>query len=285
MSTRAPRFVGLAVAAGMLLAVPATVASAAFPGLNLGWGAFCPTNISSMYAVTDPCDGSSELAGVRYILIGSVVVPSPAPSACMAEVFFVELEETAPQLSDYWHLEDENQPAQINVAGCRGTAAAGPYAGNLGSLTVQVSDPSFPPVFTGCTKFWGNSPTGAINYGVLIPDAYPGINDPRRGRLIGHFEKSPGTAMTAGLQYGVFVATIDTNHQIIDPANPPAYVCAGCQDEVVIVFNEVDLYQPPGTPGGDIIITNESSRRWVTWQPGATPAHRATWGQVKSQYR
>jgi len=264
--------------------VSATVAQA-FPGLNLGWGAFCPTNISSMYAVTDPCDGSSELAGVRYILIGSVVVPSPAPSACMAEVFFVDLEETAPQLSDYWHLEDENQPAQINVAGCRGTAAAGPYAGNLGSLTVQVSDPSFPPVFTGCTKFWGNSPTGAINYGVLIPDAYPGINDPRRGRLIGHFEKSPGTAMTAGLQYGVFVATIDTNHQIIDPANPPAYVCAGCQDEVVIVFNEVDLYQPPGTPGGDIIITNESSRRWVTWQPGATPAHRATWGQVKSQYR
>ena len=65
--------------AGMLLAVSAAVASAAGPGLNLGWGAFCPTNIASMAGVTDPCDGSNQTAGLTNLLVGSVVVPTPPP--------------------------------------------------------------------------------------------------------------------------------------------------------------------------------------------------------------
>ena len=275
--------------AGILLAASATVASAGL--LNLGWGAFCPTNPGSLPTVTDPCDGSS---GAVYTLIGSVTNAAPAPTDVVAEDFFVDIEEAAPQLSDYWHLEDENQPGQINVAGCRGTASAGPFAGNFGSLAVQISNPAFPPVFTGCAKFWGNTPFGGVNYGVLIPDGYPGVVDPRRARLIGHFAISPGAAMANGVQYGAFVANIDTNHQTgIDAAYPaPKYVCQGCQDAVCLVFNEIILYQTAGTPGGDIDITTGGLRQFVTWQsaagtdcPGQTPTHKATWGKVKSLYR
>jgi hypothetical protein len=275
--------------AGILLAVSATVASAS--GLNLGWGLFCPTNASSMASVSDPCDGSSEANLLTYVLVGSVVTPSPAPTVCLAEDWFIDLQENAATLSDYWHLEDENQPGQLNAGGCRGGSTV---TGNLGSLLAQISLVSYgAATMVGCNKaFWGNSPAGGVNYGVLIPDGYPGVVDPRRARLIGHFAKSPGTAMTAGLQYCTFNVTLDTNHQISDPLNPPAYVCAGCQDGVCLVYNELILYQPPGTPGGDYDITNESTRRFVTWQsaagtncPGPTPTHKATWGQVKSLYR
>jgi hypothetical protein len=256
-------------------------------GLNLGWGPYCPTNQFSVSNVSDPCDGSSELNGVVYTLVGSVRAPSPAPMLCVAEDFFIDIQENAPTLSDYWKLEDENQPGQSNVAGCRG---ANSVNGNVGSLAVQVSDQAFPTRFTGCVKFWGSTPTGSINYGVLIPDAYPGIVNPRRARLIGHFAKAAGSPMTAGVQYGVFIATIDTNHQIDDPSNPPDYVCAGCQDGVCLQFNEIMLRQPPGTPNGDITITREDVRDWVGWQEGngyclPDPVHRATWGQVKSLYR
>ena len=61
--------------AGILLAASATVASAGL--LNLGWGAFCPTNPGSLPTVTDPCDGSS---GAVYTLIGSVTNAAPAPT-------------------------------------------------------------------------------------------------------------------------------------------------------------------------------------------------------------
>ena len=276
--------------AGMLLAVSAAVASAAGPGLNLGWGAFCPTNIASMAGVTDPCDGSNQTAGLTNLLVGSVVVPTPPPTVCLAEDWFIDLQEAAPMLSDYWHLEDENQPGQLNAGGCRGAQSA---SGNIGSLIAQIAAPSFIGTYLGCVKtFWGNTPAGGVNYGVLIPDGYPGIVDPRRARLIGHFAKSPGTAMIGGSQVLNFNVTLDNNHQIVDPLNPPAYVCAGCQDGVCLVYNQLILYQPPGTPGGDYTITNESTRRWVTWQtvagtdcPGPTPTHKATWGQVKSLYR
>jgi hypothetical protein len=274
--------------AGILLAASATVASAGL--LNLGWGAFCPTNPGSLPTVSDPCDGSS---GAVYTLIGSVTIAAPAPTDVVAEDFFVDLQEAAAQLSDYWHLEDENQPGQVNAAGCRGMATVGPFAGNSSSLLVQASNVAFPALFTGCQKFWGTA-FGGVNYGVLIPDGYPGIVDPRKARIIGHFARTPGAPMVNGVQYGSFVASIDTNHQNgIDGAYPaPKYVCQGCQDAVCLVFNETIIYQTAGTPGGDQDITTGGQRNFVTWQsatgtdcPGPTPTHKATWGKVKSLYR
>jgi hypothetical protein len=271
--------VALAILSLALIGADAVYAA----GLNLGWGAYCPTSPSSMVDVSDPCDGSTQARGVVYTLIGSFSTNISLTNV-IAEDFFVDLVTNSPQLGDYWKLEDENQPGQTNLAGCRGTNSIN---GNQGSLSVAINDAAFPTVFTGCTKFWGDNPTGGINYGVLIPDNYPGIPAPNRARLIGHFAKSPGTPLTAGVQYGAFVATIDTNHQVLDPSHSPSYVCAGCSDHFKIDFNEVDLYQPPGTPNGDVIITT-AGRSEVTWQGGfiiPDPVHRSTWGQVKSLYR
>lgn len=266
---------------GVLLALTASLAAAGTVGLNLGWGAFCPTNVSSMINVSDPCDGTT---GAVYQLVGSIKLPATL-SQVLAEETSVDIQEGAAILSDYWHLEDENQPGQANPAGCRGTAATGPYAGNVGSLSFQVNNALFPLTFTGCVKFWGTAPSGGVNY-------QPGVFAPNRARLLGHYAKSPGSTMTAGVQYGSFIANIDTNHQINDPLNPPSYVCAGCQDGVCIVYNECIVRQPPGVAGGDVLVSTQDIRRYVTWQggqgtdcPAATPTHRATWGQVKSLYR
>ena len=69
--------------------------------------------------------------------------------------------------------------------------------------------------------------------------------------------------------------------------------CAGCQDGVCIVLNDVLISQPAGTAGGSPAVTNPRERNFITWQggaigggcPGATPAINKTWGQVKSIYR
>ena len=276
---------GMATLSIVLLAAP----QARAVGLNLGWGAFCPTNVSSLANQADPCDGTSQTGLVTYLLVGSVVPPNPAPTVCLAQDWFIDFQENAVNLSDYWKLEDENQPGQLNVAGCRG---ANSINSNIGSLVAQISSPSYIGPYTGCNKaFWGNTPAGGVNYAVLNPDNYPGILQPNRARLIGHWAKSPGTAMVSTSQYLAFNITLDTNHQIVDAANPPSYVCAGCADGVCIVFNQIILYQPPGTPGGDYVITDQDVRRTVTWQGGGgqdctmVPVKRATWGQVKSLYR
>lgn len=266
----------------VLLAVTGALPAEARPGLNLGWGPYCPTRPQSVPGWSDPCDGSGSIA----MLTASFRSPINLPNV-VGEAITLDVEENSSVLSDYWHVEDENPPGQMNPAGCRGTAYTGPYAGNHGSLVVSVSDPSFgaaPGDFTGCTKLWGTAPSGSVYY-------LPGDFSPNRARLHGFFAKSPGSPVTANVQYGAFVATIDTNHQIDDPSNPPNYVCAGCQDNVCIVFSEITLRQSPGSAGGDLTVSQQDVRQLVSWL-GAfgmwctpTPTHRSTWGQVKSMYR
>jgi hypothetical protein len=276
----------LSLCAGTLLCVVLLAPAVRATGLNLGWGAFCPTNVGSVVNVNDPCDGS---VATPYLLVGSVVAPSPAPTHVDAEEWYIDFQENAVALSDYWKLEDENQPGQTNLAGCRGFNSV---TGNVGSLVAGIANINFPGAFTGCTKFWGTGPFGGVNYGVLVPDAYPGIVDPRRARLIGHYAISPDKPMIAGTQYLMMAVSLDTNHQNgIDPNYPaPTYQCAGCADGVCIVFNQMTIFQTAGTPGGDYLVTDQDQRRTVTWQGGGfdcttVPVKRATWGQIKSLYR
>ena len=272
-----------------LLALIGAADAAGAAGLNLGWGAYCPTFAGSQLNISDPCDGSRQAAGTVYTLVGSVTLPRYLPM-CVAEDFFIEIQEGAAQLSDYWHLENENQPGWSNPGGCRGASAS---TGNLGSLSVQITPGAFVGAYTGCDKtFWGPNTAGGVNYGVLVPDGYPGVVDPRRARLIGHFAKYPGSPMYSFPQYCNFIATFDTNHQVADATNSPSYACGGCQNGVCLVYSQLILYQQAGTPGGDLVITNQDVRNFVTWQGGtgtdcpvAVPTRRATWGQVKSLYR
>ena len=180
-----------AAAFGVCTAVGVAEAS----GLNLHWGAYCPTSASSMFSIEDPCDGSSQMSGVVYALVGSFKPPVTL-GAARSEEFSVVFSYCAAQLSDYWHLEDENQPSYSNPAGCRGTNSIN---GNVGSLRVNVNDSAFPATFNGCSKLWGNSASGGIDWL---------IGGPNYGHLKGTFSSASTHPVTAGTQYGCFIATI-----------------------------------------------------------------------------
>jgi hypothetical protein len=262
----------------VLLLLLATMGASAGPaiaveGLHLRWGAYCPADPRSTQNVDDPCDGSSQMNGVTYVLVGSFETGVSLPSV-VGEDFNVVIAEARAPIGDYWRLEDENQPGQINPGGCRGASSV---TGNVGSLAVQISGAAYS--LTGCTRPWGSNTFGTISY------TYD-IADPPRGHISGSFLTSPGVALTTGVEYVCFVATIDTNHQVADPGNPPSYVCSGCRDPVDLQFGEVGLRLPGGGEYWIFPVTDYDSQ--VFWQGGFTPpdpVRRATWGQVKSLYR
>ena len=270
------RWLSLCVAVAVLACVGSFGASVAFAqgGLNLGWGAFCPVAAGASDQ-TDPCDGTSL---ATYELVGTFK-SGVALSQVNVEEVSLDLQEATALLSDYWHLEDENQPGQVNPAGCRGT---NPATTNIGSLVVTAANLSV-PTSSPCIKLWG-SPSGGINY-------LPGFGSPDVARINMIWGKTTPSAITAAGQYYAFAAFIDTNHQIDDPANPPNYICSGCSNAVCIVYNQCVIRQPDQTPGGDITITAQDVRRTVTWQGGVgldcslVPVKRTSWGHLKSLYR
>jgi len=257
---------------GLLLALTASVAAAA--GLNLGWNLACPTTAASAADQVDPCDNNANF----YTLIGSAKAPAGLLKVT-AEELVLDLQEAAPQLSPWWHLEDQSA---TTPGGCRGTNPPSNPTGSL-SLTAAFSGASV----LVCKNYWGTSASGGQNY-------VPGFGGPNRARLQGVFARTASTAgpLTANIQYYVLNAGLDTQHAVPDPTDPTVYVCPGCQDGVCIVFNSCKFDQPPGTSGGDIEVNTQDVRQFVTWQggvgtqcPSGTPTHRATWGKVKSLYR
>ena len=69
--------------------------------------------------------------------------------------------------------------------------------------------------------------------------------------------------------------------------------CVGCLEPVVLVLDEILLYQQVGSPGGDIISLKNSPTpatiACAKYNGGlsceATPARNATWGGLKKLYR
>ena len=255
---------------GLLLALTASVAAAA--GLNLGWNLACPTTTLSAVDMSFPCDDN----GAFFVLVGSAKAPAGLTKVT-AEELVLDLQEGASQLSPWWHLEDENA---TTPAGCRGTSASNAGSLSLGTDLTGASTAT-------CKNYWGTSGSGGQNY-------VPGYGGPNRARLQGVFARTASTAgaLTANTQYYVLKGNLDTQHTIPDPTDPSVYVCPGCQDGVCIVFNSCKFDQPPGTANGDIEVSTQDVRQFVTWQggvgtlcPQSVPTHRATWGKVKSLYR
>ncbi len=67
--------------------------------------------------------------------------------------------------------------------------------------------------------------------------------------------------------------------------------CAGCSQEACIVFNSIQLFQPPDQ-NNDPVLTTPKDRNYVTWQnsavancPSSTPVRNTTWGTIKGLYR
>jgi hypothetical protein len=133
-----------------------------------------------------------------------------------------------------------------------------------------------------CVDPWsGGSP------GIAAYVENPG-GDPQRARIAGSISITTGAPAPSGQEYYSLIVAIN-NAKTIGTGS-----CAGCQDPVCLVLNEIKLTQPAGTAGGSPVITNPLTSNFVTWQggaiggagcPGATPAVNRTWGSVKAIYR
>ena len=111
----------------------------------------------------------------------------------------------------------------------------------------------------------------------------------------------PGTHMVPGLNHAGLNAFVAVNNDLayainegqeiylmtLTLTNTASTTCGGCDVPVCILFNLVELTDPPtvvsGPPAG--------GRDFVTWQGGAgapcaeVPVRNVTWGRVKSLYR
>ncbi len=261
--------------AAALVVVPTSAASAA-PGLNLGWNLACPTTASSAADMSFACDNN----GALFTIIGSARAPAGLSKVTAEELVF-DLQDAGSVLVPWWHVEDSSGSTP---AGCRGTD---PATNPVGSLSLT---PTFVGASTAtCKGYWGTSGSGGQNY-------VPAYGSPDYARLQGVFARleSSAGALAADIQFYVANIAMDSQHTIPDPTDPTKYVCSGCQDGVCIIFNSCKFDQPPGTPIGDITVSTQDVRAWVTWQGGSVGksgcgrivrTRRATWGHVKSLYR
>lgn len=266
---------------GIVLALTTSTASAA-PGLDIAWfgateASKCPLYAGALYDAPDQCDGNGGLHGF------SMAFKAPAGiSKLVSEAFIVDVELPTSFLPDWWHLEDRNDGLGV-PPGCRGSD---PPTGQVSSFHFSTSRGSATTAF--CKDYWQGAQPGSVVW-------YPAIRGTGTTRFYGVFviDSTRVGPLTANVEYFVGTGSFDTNHTIADPlAVPPVQACSGCLIPACLIFSSLQLRQPAGTPGGDVLITNENMRGWMTWQGqsvGAvgcyTPVKRSTWGQVKSLYR
>ncbi len=237
-------------------------AAAAQAQLNLAWN-----DCGGVQNITSACTTNTGTAGN---LMCSFVAPS-GTTAITGEQGVLDIQVAGGTVPPWW---------QAVVAGsCRGTAVAVLYTGPGTSCADY-----FPAV---------GGPLGGFGY-----DYYPVSATTAPGRIrirtVSAISQTVATSLDiAGVAPGsdtyVFNVKI-TNAKTVSTGN-----CTGCSLAACFVFNSLLLTQPVGV--GDIFLTGGGTD-FVTWQggavgagpfgngcPGATPATKTSWGQVKSLYR
>jgi hypothetical protein len=187
-----------------------------------------------------------------FNVVGSFVPPGGI-SALSAEVASVLVITDKPALPDWWQFDD---------GGCR--------SGVLGAqFTFQG--------LSGCTNYWGTQTMGAYVYSSTYAHGQGQI------RMVA---AKPSTALgmvTPGREYYAFQLTLTADG---------TSRCGGCNEGICVLFEKLELDQPPGY-GGDFIITSAARSNFVSWQGGAASCAaaggrgtvRKTWGHVKGMYR
>jgi len=173
------------------------------------------------------------------------------------EASVITLQSNQAALSPWWNLQ---------TGGCRSVALSGGF-----DFTANVS----------CLDPWANQAVGGFNY-TAGQD-----NVPNRGRIKTVCAINPSTGITGIDEYYFAKVTV------LNSKSTGNGSCAGCDDGVCLVFNQLQVTQPAGV--GDVILQNPLGREFVEWQgggslvtggcPAATPTRNATWGSVKSLYR
>jgi len=241
---------------GVLLALTASLASAA--GVSLNWLDCSTVGVENRTFACAANTGNNDM----YISLD----PPAQVTQTNGHNHFIDLQSLSPTLPAWWDMN--------NTPSCRGNTMGG--SGDFSASTSGGAD---------CADPWAAAGNGAI---VGYNKDFGGVAN--RVRVIGSVSSADPYPMSQGTEYYSMRVRISNLKTVGTGA------CAGCLDPVCLVLNLVRIAQIPGTPGGDIEVTNPilGKRNWVTWQggqvggagcPGATPTRNSTWGKVKSLYR
>lgn len=236
---------------GLLALSPAASAQEA---LNLSWDNCSAAGAANKSFACDVNTGNQSF-------IASFLAPDSI-SLFTSAVTVIDLISATSPLPDWWKLR--NQTGQLGQ--CR-----------TGSISANADFSSN----TGCTDVFAGNGSGALaSYKIDLAN-------PNQVRTFAVF--SLPSAMQGPLIPGqeYFASKWIINNLKTTGAG----LCTGCDVPVCIVLNGVQVVQPAGTQGGNVMVTNEGTRRSITWQGGtgadclAVPARNKTWGQVKALYR
>lgn len=247
-------------------------ASLAHAQLNLAWNN-CITQAASAADKAYACDGS--LNGTPFKVVGSFISPANLDHFVGVQAVIDVRTNTLNTLPDWWKL---------GVGECRD-----------GNFTFPSSLTGVGTGTTGvCRNPWQGGNTGG---GFAWYTENKGDNQqsptpaPGWGRVKLAFARDNETSLIQGQQYFAVVFTLDSFNDV----DTGGGVCAGCSAPACLVFNQLELFQTVGSPGGDILIlTSADTRQFVTWQGGAVggngcplevPTRNVTWGSIKAIYR
>jgi len=220
-------------------------------GINLSW---TDCGVFGNSSQTFDCASNS---GAPFSLVASFV-PPPNMNEFVGLSSQIDFSSTTPTLPDWW---------RIGGTECRGTSG----------LTVSFDFTAGP---FSCADFWTGAAAGGYAYDV-------GFGSPNRARMriqgaVPFENRGP---ISAGTEYYAYKVNVGKAKSFGTGA------CAGCQDPMCIVLNEIQLFQPPEDLN-DPVLNNPLNSNFTTWQassvpgcPQSTPTHNSSWGQVKSLYR
>ena len=251
--------------AGAISLALASTALAQSTGYDIAWND-CVSQPGAAQNLAYACDGSRD--GDPFRLVFSFIPPEVPNYVGLQAVF--DMRTSGGALPDWW---------KMGVGECRDGALVFPASlSGIGTGTTGA-----------CRNPWLGTTLGGgyqwYSQDTIYEQIFMGA-----GRLRVAFARTSEIALEAGQRYLGGVITLD-------PARPVGHEdpCVGCSLPGCIVLNQVELYQPVGSPGGDIILLRTPlDHGFVTWQGGdvggygcplSLPTRRATWGAIKAIYR
>ena len=246
---RTPRVL-LAAACALLLAPTAHAA-----GINLSWSD-CGTFGQDVESFA--CNTNSGF----HTLFASFVSPAPLTLSELESQIDIQIDDTT--LPPWWNL----------------TAGTGCRTNNLAGSADFLAGPF------NCVDLWEGQASGGIDYTA-------GFVAPNRARIRIVFAVPPPNYIPIddASQYYAYKVVI-RNGKTTGTGS-----CAGCGTPGCIVLDYIRLDQPPGV--GDYVLEQPLERSNVGWQcpsyPATegllcftscpVPAHKPSWGGIKSMYR
>lgn len=252
---------------GMLLAVSATVASAA--GVNMRWTR-CFGEGTGTLNKTFACTSNTG----SNLLVSSFIMDTDLPQVSGLE-FVIDLASQSANLDQWWQFK--------NAGTCRSTALN--CNGTPNGADVVCQD-------------WGAGVETTALAAYAVGSAIPGdaFATPNRARIIAVSAVPPSALvdLTGGTEYFAFNTTISNVKTVGTGA------CGGCADPVCLVLSSIKVATPCGAACDRKLSgpSNGTDSNFCEWQgggspasnkgigcPGATPNKSKTWGEVKSLYR